>query len=458
MVATVSAAAILASCAQRAGAATSGQDWPQLQGGAEHTGAAPDAPRPPLKVIWRSGPSGDARVSSPAVIQGLAVATARNAVVGLDPVSGRVLWTAPRADGPLGTPSIDRAIGPHGAIVFTEGDRAANSAVAALDGGTRQRLWTTRVTDVVIGSPVIDSGTVYVGTRDRAVYAIDALSGKQRWRRITSGGVKSTPAVAGGRVLVTSLDDSTGKGRLSALDVATGASRWSYAPARPALGISSATVGGGRVYVGFNDQTVRAFALSTGRLMWAEAVRASFSPLSTLAFSDESVYAVDDLGGVYRFGAATGHRFWDYQFPSNVTAGSPLVATGAVYVGMDDGTVAAIDLETGHLVWRSLLRGGPMGALAPADDRLLAPAMGAGGGMVALGHDPNGRLIDQTSPTQLDLVGAVANFGGAFLVMTALLLGLFRWLARRRGTLEPLLAEERPVGALREDRDEGEAP
>src|SRR5207253_11265635 len=125
--------------------------------------------------------------------------------------------------------------------------------------------------------------TVFVGSLDRSVSAIDALSGKVRWKRVTSGSVKTSPAVAGGLVFVTSLDDSTGKARLSALDVSTGLTRWSYAPGRVALGISSATVGGDRVYVGFNDQSVRAFDATTGRLVWSEAVRAPFSPLSTLA-------------------------------------------------------------------------------------------------------------------------------------------------------------------------------
>ena len=421
------------------GRAESTQSWPSLQGGPQHAGDAPGAAQPPLKRVWKSELPGDARLSSVAIVPGLAVATGKARVVGLDPVTGRVLWTVARADGPLGTPAIDPSVGTHGVVVFVEGDEAAKSAVAALDPSTRERLWTTPVSDVVIGSPTIDAGTVFLGARDRSVYAIDALSGKIRWKRITSGSVNTAPAVAGGRVFVTSLDQQTGRPRLAALDVSTGLSRWSYSPSRPAPGaVSAVTVGGDQVFAGFNDQSVRAFSLSTGRLLWTEPVRASFSPLSTLAFSEGSVYAVDDLGGVYRFDASTGHRFWDYQFPADVTWGSPLVAGGAVYVGMDDGTVAAIDVASGHLVWRALLALGPMGALAPAGDLLLMPAIGPRGGIVAFAHDPAGHLTDETSPSQLDLVGAVANFGGAFLVMTALILGLFRLLARRGGPGEPM--------------------
>ena len=372
-----------------------------------------------------------------AVVPGLAVATGRARVVGLDPVTGTVLWTVPRADGPLGTPAVDTAIGTHGVVVFTEGDVAAKSAVAALDPSTQDRIWTTPVSDVVIGAPTLVSGTVYLGARDRSVYAIDAASGKVRWKRITSGSVNTSPAVSGALVFVTSQDEQTGKARLAALDVSTGRSRWSYSPTRLALRISSPTVGGDRVYVGFNDQSVRAFSLSDGRLLWSEAVRASFSPLSTLAFAGGSVYVVDNLGGVYRFEAGTGHRVWDYQFPADVTWGSPLVAGRAVYVGMDDGTVAALDSGTGHLVWQRSLPWGPIGAFAPTGDLLLVPAIGRRGGIVAFAKDPSGVLIDQTSPTKLDLVAALANFSGAFLIMTALVLGLFRLLSRRAGPPGP---------------------
>jgi len=432
-----------------AGRAESTQGWPSLQGGPQHLGDAPGAARPPLKQVWRSGLPGDARLSSVAIVPGLAAATGKARVVGLDPVTGRVLWTVARADGPLGTPAMDPDIGSHGVIVFTEGDVAAKSAVAALDPSTQKRLWTTALSDVVIGSPTIDAGTVFLGARDRSVYAIDALSGKVRWKRITSASVNTTPAVAGGRVFVTSQDEQTGRARLAALDVSTGASRWSYSPSRLALWISSATVGGNRVYVGFNDQAVRAFDTSTGRLVWTETVLASFSPFSTLAFASGSVYALDNTGGVYRFDARTGHRFWDYKFPANVTDGSPLVAGRVVYVGMDDGTVAAIDVVSGHLVWRALLGLGPMGAFTPAGDLLLVPAIGPRGGIVAFAHDPAGQLIDETSPTELDLVAALANFSGAFLVMTVLILGLFRLLARRAGGGRPMSA---PAG-LREEED-----
>jgi outer membrane protein assembly factor BamB len=52
----------------------------------------------------------------------------------------------------------------------------------------------------VISSPVAVGDTVYVGSQDGNVYAIDAKTGKEEWRFTTGGEVNSPPAVAGGTV------------------------------------------------------------------------------------------------------------------------------------------------------------------------------------------------------------------------------------------------------------------
>jgi len=93
----------------------------------------------------------------------------------------------------------------------------------------------------------------------------------------------------------------------------------------------------------------------TGGLLWTRLVRGPFTYLGSPAVARGSVYILDNVGGVYRLDARTGHRTWDYQFPAYVRWSSSMVTDRDVYVGMDDGTVAAIDDVTGHLVWRTRL-------------------------------------------------------------------------------------------------------
>jgi serine/threonine-protein kinase len=48
---------------------------------------------------------------------------------------------------------------------------------------------------------------VYVGSRDSALYAVDAVTGARRWRYATLGPIDdSSPALAGDLVVVGSLD------------------------------------------------------------------------------------------------------------------------------------------------------------------------------------------------------------------------------------------------------------
>jgi outer membrane protein assembly factor BamB len=284
---------------------------------------------------------------------------------------------------------------------------------------------------------VVAGGLALVGTGNGSVYAVQVSSGTLAWRVTTAAAIDGSPAVDGPRVFVVSESSSTGRATVSALDAATGRRLWTYQPSRLALHSSSPTAAGGKVYVAFGDLVVRALDQTGGTVVWAQQVRGDFSAASTPALAGGDLFVQDREGGVVRLDARTGSRRWDFQFPSVAVLGAPLVSGGAVYVGLDDGTVAAIRVSSGHLVWKTRLRFGPIGALTPAGDLLLAPSTGSRGGIVAFAHDPGRRLVDVHSPSELNVTVALMNFAGAFVAMAAILLGMFallaRWEARRTG-------------------------
>jgi outer membrane protein assembly factor BamB len=406
-----------------------GSTWPMLQGGPGHLGQAVGAVAPPLKQEWRAVAPGDARVGAAAVIPGLAVAVAENQVMGIDPSNGNILWTTPRGGGPLNAPAIDPAAGSGGMVTFTESSTAAKSALVGFDIASQKRAWSLPLGDIARGSPTIDGGRVYIGSRNGYVFAADVSTGELVWKTRTAASVDATPAVAGGRVFVLSESETAGHVTLASLDAATGRSRWKYEQPRPALGPAAPSVAGGVVYVGFGDGVIRAFDQGTGSLRWSRPIRAPFSYRSSTAVAEGSVYVLDDAGGIYRLDAATGASRWEFRFPSETTWSAPLVAGSTVYLGADDGTIAAVDVVSGHLVWQ-LTAPGAVGMLAPGPELLLAPIADGRGGLLALGVDPAGRLLDEPSPTVLDTGTAVANYAGAFVVMTVLLLLLFRFAFR----------------------------
>lgn len=369
-------------------------------------------------------------MSAPALAPGLAVATGGTTLFGFDPDNGRLLWRdVERAEGPLAPPAIDPDAG---LLVFTEGNNPRESAVVAVDITTRDRRWRFALEDISRGGPTVANGTVFVGARDRFVYAIDGARGTLRWKRRLQASVEVAPAVDGGKVFAVSENPTNGATRLYALDSASGKIDWSYSPRGAAIGVSSPTVADGSVFVGFGDAQVRAFDVADGTLRWSQPIRSFFSYHASLAFAEGALYAMDVNGGVYRFDGTTGKLTWDFQFPSFVSWSSPLLVGRTVYVGMDDGTVAGIDTSSGHLVWRTRLATGPISALAPAGDLLLASSNSARGALVAFHHDPSGTPLDVHSPTDLDLPAALINYAGGFVLVFGLVLILFLFVIRAR--------------------------
>lgn len=95
-----------------------------------------------------------------------------------------------------------------------------NHVLWAVDAVSGEERWRCRTGGVVAASPAVANGTVYIGSWDKNLWAVDAVSGQERWRFATAGLVRSTPVVAGGMVLFGSND-----GYFRAVDAATGERR-----------------------------------------------------------------------------------------------------------------------------------------------------------------------------------------------------------------------------------------
>ncbi len=92
------------------------------------------------------------------------------------------------------------AVGADGTVYVGSWD----NKVYALDGKSGAKKWEFETGDNVLPSPAIGSdGTVYVGSGsdDKKVYALDGKSGAKKWEFETEGGVYSSPAIGSGGTL-----------------------------------------------------------------------------------------------------------------------------------------------------------------------------------------------------------------------------------------------------------------
>ena len=60
--------------------------------------------------------------------------------------------------------------------------------------------WKFPTGDRIISSPVFNDNVIYFGGDDGNVYAVDAATGRQIWKRATNGPAPATPAIADGTV------------------------------------------------------------------------------------------------------------------------------------------------------------------------------------------------------------------------------------------------------------------
>ena len=144
------------------------------------------------------------------------------------------------------------AIGAYGTVYVGSHD----SYLYAINGETGEQKWKYQTGEVVWSSPAIGlDGTVYVGSRDKKLYVINGETGEKKWEYETGGDVVSSPAIgADGTVYVGSNDN-----KLRAIDGETGKKKWEYETggavmSSPAIGLD------GTVYVGSDDGEVHALA------------------------------------------------------------------------------------------------------------------------------------------------------------------------------------------------------
>lgn len=201
--------------------------------------------------------------------------------------------------------------------------------------------------DVFLSSPVIAGGTLYVGSGDHNVYALDVETGAQKWTFATGNVVHASPAVADGDVYIGSWDRN-----MYALDAATGRERWRYQTGNDTviynqIGIaSSAAVAGGIVFFGCRDGHFYAVDAKSGKQRWNVDNKMGWV-IASPAVRDGVVYFPTSDGRRFKaIDASTGEVKYSVENKA-ISFSSPAIAGELVYFGSSDGWVRALDAKTG---------------------------------------------------------------------------------------------------------------
>lgn len=202
----------------------------------------------------------------------------------------------------------------------------ADRALYALRAEDLSTIWRFQTLSYVQSEPLYEprEDVLYFGSNDGALYKVRADHGDLVWRFSTNAEISRRPLLSGGTLYVTNSNDT-----IVAIDPGSGELRWTQ-HRTPAYGMEIAgyagvSAHGGRVYTSFSDGRVFAFDAADGRERWsadlaaeAEAqgpdvpkyLDADATPVVADTSQGTLVLAASYAGGVYALDAATGARVW----------------------------------------------------------------------------------------------------------------------------------------------------
>ncbi|MEP0545837.1 MAG: PQQ-binding-like beta-propeller repeat protein [Rhodothermales bacterium] len=244
---------------------------------------------------------------------------------------------------------------------------AGKRTIVALDFVDGRRVWSLRVGPHDAGL-LLDNNTLVAAGRDGTVRGIDPADGTARWQTTPDSLASffATPVALHDAVIVA--DD---RGRVTTLDLATGAVRWTRELGIPVY--ASPAVHGGRLFVPTTRGRFVTLDAATGEPGWSAEAESDEVRFSAPAVDDALVVVGASDGRLRAFDPATGRAVWTFLADGNFAA-APLLAGDVVFAGSLDEHVYAFDRATGDVLWQHELDGRVKSTPIVHGDRLIVLA------------------------------------------------------------------------------------
>jgi len=192
----------------------------------------------------------------------------------------------------------------------------------------------------IVGSPVVVDETLYVGSSDGKLYAIDAVYGEKKWEFDTGGKVWTSPVIEGGVVYVSNYDR-----KLFAVSTVDGSQIWQIQ--LPASIASSPAISGDSIFIGTFDNHLYCFDKATGNERWNFKGGNWF--WATPVVKDGTIYAGCLDGKIYALDAGTGRELWQFLADGPIVS-EPVLTDNLVLVASQAGDIYVLDSDKGNLV------------------------------------------------------------------------------------------------------------
>lgn len=235
------------------------------------------------------------------------------------------------------------------------GGRARRTGRGFGSGATGVSLWTFNGGGFRDEPTIGADGTVYIGSDDHKLYAINGVTGALKWSFDTGSIILSAPAIGSdGTVYFGSSGEPVNHigGKFYALDGATGAVKWSFTS--PTWGFADPAIEPDGTVIVPERESVYAFDGATGAVKWHVPLTGNFECAPTIG-EDGTIYLpiAQFDGSVVALDPATGATKWQLAFPDQGGSNSTVAlgVDGTLYVASQGNRIYAIDTANHTIKW-----------------------------------------------------------------------------------------------------------
>ena len=305
----------------------------------------------------------------------------------------------------------------------------SDAVVTAFELGNGNRVWRFDTRDDeadstnVGGGIAVDGGMLFAVNGIGELVALEAKTGKQKYRKRFGVPARSSPTVADGRVFFTTIED-----KLLCMAADDGRQIWTYqarSTATAMLGQPAPAYADGLLVVGFGSGELACLRAETGGVAWTDSLaavrgRSSVADISAIrglpVISGGRVFVMGVGGLTVGIDLRVGRRLWEREVGG---AETPWVAGEWVFVLSAEQQLAAVNTVDGRIAWVTDLprwedeeKGkGPIYWTGPvlAGDRLIVASRGSDPEAFAVSPYTGKILGRQSLPGSASLAPIVAD-------------------------------------------------
>jgi outer membrane protein assembly factor BamB len=205
--------------------------------------------------------------------------------------------------------------------------------------------------DFFLSSPAVENGIIYFGTGSGYFYALDAATGKEKWKFKTDGVIHASPAIAFNNVYFGSWDTY-----MYALNKYTGQEEWKFKTGTDTAIYNQTGMQGSPViedstlYFGCRDSHLYALNAINGKLLWKRFNDFAWVSGCPVIADEKIIYTTGDSRCLIALNKRTGDSIYQVYSKGWILS-SPSLVNNIVYYGDLNGFLNATDIRIGKQLW-----------------------------------------------------------------------------------------------------------